>query len=129
MSRVKENEKGVGVSRQRKDKQTLSGEGGEGDAHTHLFEDVYLIFYGPAVVPNIRSLMHSGQQMCSRESGKAATDDGNFDASRVWIRIREITHLRKVAESFTLCPSLALNGGKGNLEGHGDTEAPLHRKA
>jgi hypothetical protein len=81
---------------------TLSREGGEGEARTHLFEDVYLIFYGPAGVTNIRSLMHSGQQICSRESGKAATDDGNFDASRVWIRIRETTHLRKAAESFTL---------------------------
>jgi len=100
-------------------------ERGKGEARTHLFENVYLIFYGPVVVANVRSLFHSGQQMCSRESGKAATDDGNFDASRVWIRIREITHLRKAkrsARNFTLPPSLALNGGKGNLEGH-DTEA------
>jgi len=61
MSRVKKNEKGVGVLRQQKDKQTLPREGGEGEARTHLFEDVYLVFYGPAVVPNVRSLMHSGQ--------------------------------------------------------------------
>jgi hypothetical protein len=95
MSRVKENEKGVGASRQRKDKQTLRREGGR-EARTYLFEDVYLIFYRPAVVPNVRSLMHSGQQICSREPGKAATDNGNFDASRMWNnRIREITHLRK----------------------------------
>jgi hypothetical protein len=92
MSSVKENEKGVVVSRQQKNKQNLQREGG-GEARTHLFKDVYLVFYGLAV-PNVRSLMHSGQQICSRESGKAATDDGNFDASRVWIRIREITHLR-----------------------------------
>lgn len=65
-----------------------------GGKRAHLLEDVYLIFYRPAVVPNVGSLTHGGQQICSRESSKAATDDGNFDASRVWIRICEITHLR-----------------------------------
>ena len=71
---------------------------------THLFEDVYVIFHGPVIVPNVCSLIHGGQQICSRESGKAATDDGNFDASRVWIRIRETTHWCK-AKSLTIFDS------------------------
>jgi hypothetical protein len=130
MSGVKENEKEVGVSRQQKDKQTLPREGGEEEARTHLFEDVYLIFYGPAVVPNVRSLMHSGQQICSRESGQAATDDSNFDASTHRVcglgSARSLICARRKGRQkrFILLP---LNGNKGNLEGHGDTD--LHRKA
>jgi hypothetical protein len=130
MSRVKGIEKGIGVSQQ-KDKKVLPRKGGEGEARTYLFEDVYLIIYGPAAVPNVRSLMYSGQQICSRESSKTATDDGNLDASRVWMRIRKVTplrHLRKAkrsAKSVTLPLRMALNGGKGNLEPHGDTVAAV----
>jgi len=77
---------------------------------------VYLILYRPAIVPNVRSLMHGGQQIRSRETGKAATNDGNFDASRLRFRIRWVTHLlgEKVGKKFSAAPSEpALNGGKG----------------
>lgn len=76
-------------------------------------------------MPNVRSLRYSGQQIRSCESGKAATDDGNFGASRAWIRTLEITHLCKAersAEGYILSPSLALNAG---LERHGGTEAVI----
>ncbi len=66
-------------------KDGVAERGWGGSERTHLFEDMYLIFYGPAVVPNVRSLVHGGQQIRSCQSSKAATNDSNFDASGMWI--------------------------------------------